>query len=82
MTNCTLNKMNAYVAKVTARTGLLLGGVKSVTCTPFEEFRDAVRWSDHTIETNKEANRDPMYDGIHMVYSKDPITKTEVEGKA
>ncbi|MHA2265149.1 MAG: hypothetical protein ACXAEN_22370 [Candidatus Thorarchaeota archaeon] len=66
-------KPNAYVGKVTARTGVLLGGVKTHQSSPFADWREVVRWCDEVIENNKASGRDPMYDGIRMVYSSNPI---------
>jgi hypothetical protein len=72
-------KPNAFKGEIIARTGLLLGGVKVHQCHPFVEWRDCVRWTDQCIETNKEAGRDPMFNGIHMVYCENPIESSEKE---
>ena len=69
--------MQAYRAKVTARTGLLLGGQKTHHSHPFETFKLAVQWADNIIAINKVAGRDPMYDGIRQLESSNPITEAE-----
>ena len=57
----------AYQAVIKAQTGLLLGGTVSHTSSPFEQFKDAVSWSDTAVQINKDANRDVIHDGIYMV---------------
>lgn len=62
------NKGQRFAARVVASPGtLLLGGVKVHESAPFESFEDAVRWADVIIETNKQAGREPMYDGVKIV---------------
>lgn len=60
-------KVTACVARVAAREGVLLGGVKVHVSAPFREWRDAVRWCDTVIDANIEAGREPIYDGISLV---------------
>ena len=58
-----------FIARVKATQGLLLGGPKVHECHPMD-WKDAVAWSDVVIETNKEAGRHPVYDGIRMAKPK------------
>lgn len=53
-------KALGYTATVAARTGVLLGGVKRATSSPFCNPRAAVRWSVITAQGNKDAGRDIM----------------------
>ena len=58
-----------FIARVIAEKGLLLGGPKVHESSPMD-WRDAVAWADVVIETNKEAGRHPVYDGIRMAKPK------------
>lgn len=60
-------RVSAFIARVTARTGLLLCAERVNVSHPFREFVQAVRWADRVIWENKQAGLDPMYDGICMV---------------
>ncbi|KKL83875.1 hypothetical protein LCGC14_1970360 [marine sediment metagenome] len=68
----------AYIARVEARTGLLLGGGRVHESYPFEDYRDAVAWTDTIIEGNAVAGRDAMYGGIRMVQAEKPILRKEL----
>lgn len=59
-----MDRIKSYIAKVSAYSGVLIGGVPSVTSCRFETFKQAVHWSDQCIAHNKFADRDPIFDGI------------------
>jgi hypothetical protein len=59
-----------YIAAVKARKGLLIGGVLRHESAPFDTWQDAVAWTATVIEINKEASREPMYDGIRSITRK------------
>jgi hypothetical protein len=67
-----------YIAIVRARTGLLLGGGKVAESWPFEDYQDAVGWSDTCVETNQVAGRDAVALAVRMVMARRPILHTEV----
>lgn len=46
-----------YQGVAVAESGVLLGGVKVHKSSPFDSKRDAEKWLDVVIETNKEAGR-------------------------
>lgn len=58
--------MPSYYAKLSAKTGLLLGGVPATMSSRFESRRDACFWAHCVRDANREANRDvdPNYEII------------------
>jgi len=54
-----------FIARVKARNGLLLGGVKYTESSAMP-WTSAVNWSNASIENNKAAGRFPIFAGIRM----------------
>lgn len=56
----------SYYVRIRARTGLLLGGVRSTESSRFESRRDACDWAWQARNANREAGRDidPEYEVI------------------
>ena len=48
-----------FKAIIQAKTGLLLGGVKTHVSTYFDTYEDADNWARVVIATNIDSNRDP-----------------------
>ena len=67
----------AYVARVEARSGLLLGGGRVHESYPFEDYRDARNWAHTIVEGNQAAGRDARYTGMREVQADKPIEHRE-----
>lgn len=59
-------KVIGYYAQISARSGVLLGGVKVHRSSSFERKEDAEVLGETMVEINKSAHRDVQLDGVFV----------------
>lgn len=59
--------MRAYIARIVATQGLLLGGVKVHDSSPFARREDAEAWASQALAANESAGRSARLDKVLAV---------------